>query len=97
MESKQTNTVEASNQVAPDILEAQQKFGLSEAELSQTLSYRGHEATLLEVLGHKECPLGGAIEEAYKDGGREAVEAKVSLFGQISKEFVVVLDDQKKT
>ena len=98
----QPNTAEASDvavreHVVGEVVEDDafylSTYGLSLAEAQQTVRYGDQEKPLGEVLAHPKCPLGGWIKEAHQAGGRAAVEAKLSLFGQMATEFKVVLDN----
>lgn len=74
----------------------QATYGITLAEAQQTVRYGNKEALLGEVLAHKECPLGGWVQAANLEGGRQAVAEKFSLFGQLATEFKVVLEEPKQ-
>lgn len=77
-------------------------YGITLAEAQQPVQHQGREDILAEVLENSKCPLGGWVKEAYQEGlteggpegGREAVAKKFALFGQISTEFTVVLQEE---
>lgn len=70
-------------------------YGITLAEAQQTVRYGNEEGPLAEALRHDKCPVGSWVKQAYQEGGREAVEQKFSLFGQIATEFNVDLDSNQ--
>ena len=72
-------------------------FGLTAAEALQTVSFGEQgSAPFWQVLQDGRCPVGGWIRTAYAEGGREAVESKLTLFNQMAPEFTVAIGEEAK-
>ena len=74
-----------------------ENFGITKAEADQIVEYPGQEPTTFgEVLHHEGCPVGAGLREANDEGGRDAVVAKIGLYGQIVTSVNIELDDPGK-
>lgn len=72
-------------------------YGLTPEEALQTVEFGEQgSAPLWHVLGDDRCPVGSWVKTAYQEGGREAVETKLTLFNQIAPEFTVAFGDDAK-
>ena len=70
-------------------------FGLTEAEAQQTVTFGEQgSAPFWQVLMDGRCPVGGWVKTAFAEGGREAVEGKLTLFNQMDPEFNVSLGEE---
>ena len=64
-------------------------FGLGLEELPQVVTFGSHTGTVAAMLLDEKCPVGGKIQEAYAQGGLEAVQQKLGQLTEFAPEFSI--------